>query len=288
MTEGSLDAATAAALLLEAVEAGRAAVVVTRLDAGAERFLLVAGEADALHTRGTLGSPVADQEARELGQALLAGTRPEGRGEAGGIPVYLELHLPRPELVIVGAGHIAQPLAAVGALLGFAVTVADDRPDFATRERFPEAERVVRVDFADPFAGIRVGSHTHLVLVTRGHKYDYECLRRLLLGEVTPRYIGMIGSRRRVRATFRQLLDEGIARDRLALVRAPVGLDLGAETPGEIAVAVAAEMVLEWRGGSGAPLHRTERVLDRFFSEGDVGEEPGTPPAPARGEEDDG
>ena len=87
-----------------------------------------------------------------------------------------------------------------------------------------------------------------------------------------PRYIGLIGSRRRVRATFVQLLAEGLDRDRVASVRAPVGLDLGAETPGEIAVAVAAEIVREWRGGTGDPLREKERILDRFFREGEGGE----------------
>ena len=147
------------------------------------------------------------------------------------------------------------------------VIVADDRPEFATRERFPSADLVQAVDFQDPFATLPLHGLTHLVLVTRGHKYDYECLRRVLLSDVTPRYIGMIGSRRRVRATYQQLVDEGIPRDRLSAVRAPVGLDLGAETPAEIAVAVVAEMVLAWRGGTGSPLHESERILDRFFKD---------------------
>lgn len=149
--------------------------------------------------------------------------------------------------------------------MGFRVIVIDDRPDFATRERFPEADRVVRVDFSDPFADVLIHSTSHVVLVTRGHKYDYECLRHLLRMEVEPPYIGMIGSRRRVRAAFAQLVKEGLPRDRLAKVRAPLGLDIGAETPAEIAVSVAAEIVLLWRGGAGTPLADKEQILDRFF-----------------------
>ena len=177
----------------------------------------------------------------------------------------MEAHYPQPDLVIVGAGHIAQPLCSMGALMGFRVIVVDDRPDFATRERFPEADRVVRVDFMDPIATVPIHSTTHIVLVTRVHKYDYECLRHLLETEVEPPYVGMIGSRRRVRAAFSQLSGEGLDRDRLSRVKAPVGLDIGAETPIEIAVAVAAEIVLEWRGGSATPLSQKERILERFF-----------------------
>jgi xanthine dehydrogenase accessory factor len=161
--------------------------------------------------------------------------------------------------------------------MGFRVIVVDDRPDFATQERFPEADRVVRVDFREPFADIPMHSTSHVVLVTRGHKYDYECLRHLLQTAVEPPYVGMIGSRRRVRAAFSQLQNEAlqsggtenerVERDRLSRVRAPIGLDIGAETPIEIAVAVMAEIILQWRGGTGAPLMDQERILDRFFKE---------------------
>lgn len=189
------------------------------------------------------------------------------------IRVYVEAHHPHPDLVIVGAGHIAQPLCSMGAVMGFRVIVVDDRPEFATRERFPEADRIVRVDFRNPFADIPIHSTSHVVLVTRGHKYDFECLRHLLETDVEPPYVGMIGSRRRVRAAFSQLQGEGMPRERLARVRAPVGLDIGAETPVEIAIAVLAEIILQWRGGTGVPLMEQERILDRFFKETEQGTE---------------
>jgi xanthine dehydrogenase accessory factor len=183
------------------------------------------------------------------------------------VSVYLELHRPPVGLLIVGAGHLAEPLHRVGALLGFHVTVADDRPEFAQVERFPLANRVVRVDFRDPFREIPPSLRSHVLLVTRGHQYDYECLRLLLREDPLPEYLGMIGSRRRVRATYHQLLEEGIPKERLGHIRAPVGLDVGAETPAEIALAVAAEWVQMRRGGSGRPLTEVERVADRFFKE---------------------
>ena len=223
---------------------------------------------------GSFGDAVLDDGALALGTQRLEEHRASTKGlyelkSASGstVQVYVEVHYPQPDLVIVGAGHIAQPLCSMGALMGFRVIVVDDRPDFATRERFPEAERIVRVDFMDPFADIPIHSTSHIVLVTRGHKYDFECLRHLLKTEVEPPYVGMIGSRRRIRAAFSQLQGEGMPKDRLSRVRAPVGLDIGAETPVEIAVAVAAEIVLQWRGGTGVPMAEQERILERFFKE---------------------
>ena len=234
-----------------------------------------AGARDS-ETHGGLGSAALDRAAEALLDAALADPRArEGlrhlQVTGGGAEIYLEVRRPLHDLVVVGAGHIAQPLARMGALLGFRVTVLDDRPEFATRERFPEADRVVRADFADPFAEVRIHERSHLLLVTRGHKYDYECLVRALRMDPLPGYIGMIGSRRRVRATFVQLVEDGIAPSLLERVHAPVGLDVGAETPEEIAVAVAAELVMVRRGGTGTPLRDVERIAERFFKAGKAG-----------------
>lgn len=270
-TGPSPNPAEAAALLLEASESGGEAGCLTLVAGpGAGRRLLLSrtlrGEE---HVRGGLGSDGADREGLALlRRALRDPDHKDGLRQLGTAgEVYLEVRRAVPELVIVGAGHIAQPLCAMGALLGYRVTVVDDRPDFATRERFPEAARVVRVDFGAPFADIALHPGSHVLLVTRGHKYDYDCLVPLLRADPPPRYIGMIGSRRRVRATFLQLLEDGIPRERLDDIHAPVGLDVGAETPAEIAVAVAAELVLLRRGGSGAPLKEVARVAERFFPE---------------------
>ena len=180
---------------------------------------------------------------------------------AEGVELYVERIEPPTELVIVGAGHIAQPLAGIGKLLGWRVTVLDDRPDFARTERFPGTDRVIVADFSDPFAGVPIHARTHLVLVTRGHRYDYDCLRALAAMDAEPAYVGMIGSRRRVRAAFEQLAREGFDAAWLERVHAPIGLHVGAETPAEIAVAVAAEIVLASRGGTGRPLRDVSRVL---------------------------
>jgi xanthine dehydrogenase accessory factor len=276
---GDLSPAEAVAHARRALEgSGPPLVAVTVVEAGegaaAGARMCVWAEGHA----GSVGDAVLDAAVvRAAREALDAGARPgvatveaEGRRCA----VYLEPHLPPPSLVIVGAGHVARPLCRLGALLGFRVTVLDDRPEFATRERFPEAAEVLRADFSDPFRGVEVGARSWLVLVTRGHKYDFEALRDVLRRPEVPAYVGMIGSRRRTRAALEQLVREGVPEARLRAVHAPVGLDVGAETPEEIAVAVAAELVLVRRGGSGRPLRDVERVVDRWVLRG-AGEERG-------------
>ena len=274
-----LGAAEAAAHARAALEGGEPAVSAVVLDArgpgapppGARMMVW------ADRSAGTLGSAALDAEVARLARETLVHGRAVSREvESGGAActVYLEPHRAPPELVIVGAGHIARPLCRVGALLGFVVRVLDDRPDFATRERFPEAAEVRRADFSDPFRGVRIGAGTHLVLVTRGHKYDFEALRDLLRRPEAADYVGMVGSRRRVRAALEQLAREGIPEERLATVHAPIGLDIGAETPEEIAVAIAAEIVRLRRGGTGVPLREKERVLERWVVRRDASEEP--------------
>ncbi len=221
---------------------------------------------------GTLGAANLDAAVIRMSRKALAdGVRPgtmEVEADGARVVLYLEPHAPPPELVIVGAGHVARPLCQVGAMLGFRVTVLDDRPEFATRERFPDAAEVRPADFADPLRGIRITPRTFLVLVTRGHKYDFEALRGILLGPALPAYVGMIGSRRRTRAALEALAREGIAAERLRAVHAPIGLDVHAETPEEIAVAIAAELVMARRGGTGQPLRDRERVADRWITRG--------------------
>ena len=270
-----IGAAEASELLLTTTEAGGTAAAVTVVMASESSLLgnrlVRLRTAQEARTLGELGNEPLDAEAvRLLDEAIRDPKSSDGlrtvTSEGEEVELYLEIRRPVRDLIVVGAGHIAQPMAHLGALLGYRVTVLDDRPDFATRERFPDADRLVRADFSDPFADIAIGERSHLLLVTRGHKYDYECLIRALRAEPPPAYIGMIGSRRRVRATYVQLLDEGIEPGLIHRIHAPVGLDIGAETPEEIAVAVAAELVMLDRGGSGTSLKDVERIPERFFA----------------------
>ena len=271
----SLHPTEAATLLVDTAEDGGNAAVATVVGgagSAGSRIAWVVPPVAEPHVRGSLGSPQADQATIELMKDALEDPRAsDGLREVGidgeTLELYVEIRRPVQELVVVGAGHIAQPLAHLGVLMGFRVTVIDDRPDFATRERFPDVDRVIRADFTDPFRDVPLHERSHVLLVTRGHKYDYACLIIALRMDPPPAYVGMIGSRRRVRATYVQLLEEGIDRALLDRIYAPVGLDVGAETPEEIAIAVAAELVMVRRGGTGTSLKDVERVADRFFKE---------------------
>ncbi len=261
-----ISSAQAAQRALEAQEGGEPVALVTVVsapDQGAVGKRLVV-TADSL--QGTLGPAELDERAVASARECLAederGIR-EIEAPDGAWQLYIESQSALPELLIVGAGHIARPLHRIGAMLGFRVTVADDRPEFADEKWFPEAERVRLLDFSDPFKELDVGPASYIVLVTRGHKYDYDCIHQLLKMDTRPAYLGMIGSRRRVRATFEALVADGIDPQRLTDVHAPIGLDIGAETPEEIALAIAAEIVALRRGGSGEKLSGEERVLDR-------------------------
>jgi len=175
------------------------------------------------------------------------GANPVTHIESTGAPrLFLDPITGAQRLVIAGAGHIAQPLARLASILGFHVTVIDDRAAFASRDRFPTADAIVVKSFAEAIADINLDRHCYLVSVTRGHSFDEEVVRAAL-ARSRGAFIGMIGSRRRVKATLDRIAESGIARERLDEVHAPIGVDIGAETPEEIAIAIIAEIIRERR-----------------------------------------
>ena len=155
---------------------------------------------------------------------------------------YIRRFVPRERLILLGGGHVALALARMAAMLDFAVTVVDDRPMFANSERFPEAERVVCDAFESAIQTLQVRASDYVCVLTRGHRWDGECLRALL-GGTEPSYLGMIGSKRRVKGLLGALRDEGFDAERLARIHAPIGLMIGAVTPEEIAVSICAQLI---------------------------------------------
>lgn len=165
------------------------------------------------------------------------------------LDLFFEVIAPPAEIVIVGAGHIAQPLSRIAKIMEFEVTVIDDRSNFANRSRFAEADRIIVDDIEKAVSEIPIGPATHIVLVTRGHQMDQLALLKVISSRAA--YIGMIGSRRRVGAVFDYLRRQGVAQELIGKVYAPIGIDIGAETPDEIAVAIMAEIIkLRRRGGA--------------------------------------
>jgi xanthine dehydrogenase accessory factor len=140
----------------------------------------------------------------------------------------------------------------MGTLLDFRVVVIDDRPTFARKERFPTAHQVIAGGFEKSLQNFPIDGNTYIVIITRGHRHDLECLRQVL--DSPAAYIGMIGSRRRVRGVFRLLEEEGYSLEKIARLHAPIGLDIGAQTPAEIALAIMGEIIKVRRGGNGRSL----------------------------------
>ncbi len=176
----------------------------------------------------------------------------EEAGQAGVAEVYIEVIRKAATAIIVGAGHIGLHLTKIAKAVGFEVTIIDDRAEFANPERFPDADKVIAADVADTLANLPIDDDTYVVLVTRGHKHDEIALRQVVNSNAA--YIGMIGSRTRVRTVRERLLRDGFAREKLDQVYAPIGLDIGAITPEEIALSIVAEMVKVRRGGKGGSM----------------------------------
>ncbi|CAA9296107.1 MAG: Xanthine and CO dehydrogenases maturation factor, XdhC/CoxF family [uncultured Chloroflexi bacterium] len=217
-----------------------AAVAAEQLLAGDVRLV-------QFHTGGNDGA-AGDRRARRAGEL-----------EAGAVEVALEPMPPPDQLIIVGAGHIAQPLARIAGVVGFEVTVIDDRERFANRERFPDAAHVVVDAFDHAIAAQQITPWTYLVLVTRGHEHDEPVLQHVAASPAP--YIGMIGSRRRVLLVFERLRARGVPDHFVERIFAPIGLDIGARTPEEIALAIMAEIVNVKRGGKASSLtHLLRRV----------------------------
>ncbi len=164
----------------------------------------------------------------------------------GQLNVFIEAIVPQPHAFIFGAGHISKSLARVSSMAGFGVSVIDNRESFANRERFPDVDEVLAAEYEEAFASLNINSSSYIIIVTRGHRDDMRVLRWAITTEA--RYISMIGSRRKVIAVVKEFEKEGVSRESFERIHAPMGLEIGAITPEEIAVSVAAEMIAVRRG----------------------------------------
>ena len=159
----------------------------------------------------------------------------------GQLSVFVEPVVPQPRVLIFGGGHVSRALSQTATLAGFATVIVDDRESFANRDRFPEAAEVIAGDYESVFPNLYVNSATYIVIVTRGHRDDMRVLRWAVTTQ--PKYLAMIGSRRKTISIIRELEKEGIPAQAFERLHAPMGLDIGAITPEEIAVSVVAEMI---------------------------------------------
>jgi xanthine dehydrogenase accessory factor len=159
----------------------------------------------------------------------------------GQLDVFIEPIIPQPAAFIFGAGHISKSLAKVADLAGFRTVIIDDRETFANRERFPEADEVYADEYENVFPQLHINESSYLIIVTRGHRDDMRILKWAVT--TNARYVAMIGSRRKVISVVKELQQEGLAPGAFEHIHAPMGFDIGAITPEEIAVSVVAEMI---------------------------------------------
>ena len=223
---------------------------------------------------GTLGAAELDEEvarqvhrflsSREDAKSIKVEEFAPALRQFHGVQLLFERIEAEPRLVIAGAGHVGASLARLAALVGYRVTLIDDRAEFLGRELFASPgeqgiDLVVAEDWAAAVrAAIATGRGVSVAIVTRGHKQDEDCLRAAI--SANPSYIGMIGSKRRTNIVLDKLREEGSDAEQLSKVRAPIGLNIGAVSPEEVALAILAEIVAERRGGSGAPLSSWRRI----------------------------
>jgi xanthine dehydrogenase accessory factor len=199
--------------------------------------------ADARHVAGNAEAPAV---VREGLPDLAERPRPTAAGGVSYMP-----QLPRCRLLIVGGGHVGQAVGKLAAELDFDVWVVDDRAEYVTRERFPAAERLITGDITRELKGLEITPDTYCLIVTRGHNHDEEALAALI--DRRARYLGMIGSKRKIKLIFDDLESEGVSAESLAKVFAPVGIDIGSQTVTEIAVSILAELIAHRNLGGNVP-----------------------------------
>ncbi len=221
---------------------------------------------------GSLGGSGTDARAREDALRILRSGQPElvtyhldpDSGESVGscgatLEIFIEPARPEPRLLIAGSGYVAQALARLAGPLGWRVAMVDDRSEFTRSADLPPSVEITVGEIPQWLTERDPDPMTAIVIVTRGHRADEEALRAALA--TSAGYVGMIGSPSKVRAIFRKLLRAHVSRDELERVHAPIGLDLAAETPDEIALSIAAELLLWRRGGTGQPLRAVAGAL---------------------------
>ena len=213
---------------------------------------------------GTLGTVQLDDLALETANRVSGLGTNEFVRTAEGTELFIEGYTSPPTLVLVGGGHVNKACYQLALTLGYRVYVADDRPEFSNSERFPDAAGTVVADYLRCLEDIPVNANTFVVVGTRGHRYDDHALEAAIRTPAS--YIGLLGSKRKTMLIYQRLAAMGVPPDRLKAVRSPVGLDIGALTPEELAVSILGEIIMHRHGGSGGPLKMNERYFDRAIN----------------------
>ena len=218
-------------------------------------------------TYETLGDPELDRLALEAARRVGDLGTNEQIITRDGDEIFVEGFTTQPTMVLMGGGHVSRATYNLALMLGYRVYVVDDRPEFANKERFPDAEDTVVVpDYTKGLDRVPINANTYILIATRGHWFDDLALEAAV--KTPAKYVGLLGSRRKTLLIYQRLSQMGLPTDRLREVRAPVGLDIGALTPEELAVSIMSETIMFRRGGTGGPLNMEDRYFNRAISKG--------------------
>jgi len=227
---------------------------------GAIDFTLGGGPFEALVIEDAKAAIASNVSEIKCYRFLPVGENATGMTCGGEVEVFLDVHRAPPRVVIFGGGHVALPLARLAKSTGFRVAVIDDRVEWASRERFPEIDEVVFAEGGYVRTDVPMEEDDYVVIVTRCHQTDEACLRRVLEDDRAPAYLGVVASRRKAKVLLATLVRDGFDRARLDAIRSPIGLDIGAETPEEIAVSILGEIIATARGKDARPLSEETMV----------------------------
>jgi xanthine dehydrogenase accessory factor len=237
--------------ILEAINGGKPVSLATVVKTVSPEIQL--GKKLLIYEDGSVSGDLNDTSFKKAiikpGRRLAAFGENEFFAVTGGAEVYIEGFTTPPTLIIMGGGHVGKAVSTLAATLGYRVIIIDDREEFANSQRFPEAFRTIPADFEQGLAQFSVNANTYIVIATRGHHYDDIALEAAI--RTPARYIGLLGSQRKSLLIFKRLSEKGISPDRIREIHAPIGLDIGALTPEELAVSIMGEIVAVRRGGKG-------------------------------------
>ncbi len=215
-------------------------------------------------TEGTLGDPELDRGAARQAAQLMVHGKNEYVVADDGAEYFVEAYTTPPQLVICGGGHVSKAIAPLAKMLGFRLFVTDDREEFSSKERFPEAETTVVARPEDALPTLPINPNTFIVVATRGHRYDNTALAA---AAATPaKYVGLMGSLRKTILIYEDLIRVGVSIERIKEIRSPIGLDIHARTPEEIAVSIMGEILMFRLGGTGLPMTMEEWRIDKIVA----------------------
>jgi xanthine dehydrogenase accessory factor len=212
-------------------------------------------------TAGSLGDEKLDANAMNEARRLMAMGKNDYITAESGAEFFIEAYTTPPTLVLAGGGHVSKAISNIASTLGFRIFVIDDREEFSSAERFPEAEQTVVSDYGSAFEKLPIGTNSFIVIATRGHRYDASATASAMRTPAS--YVGLLGSKRKTILIYEELFAQGFTMDEVQAVRSPIGLNISARTPEEIALSIMSEIVGFRLGGDGGTLKLDQRLIDK-------------------------